>query len=306
MKTRTMARHLREGLKSVIRNGWMTFASISSICISLFILGMFLLLTLNVNHITKNVDNKAEIKVYMDTSVARDQDTAYSDKIKAMPEVKQVTFITKEEGIKYMREKFGESAGLLDGLEGDENPLNDSFIVELKQPSLQGLETVAKKIEDLNGTANPKPIEKVEYGKGSIEKLFQITSIVRNVGLVFVILLSITSIFLISNTIKLTILNRRREISIMKLVGATNQFIRWPFFVEGALLGLIGSLIPIGVLLYGYYEIVISTREDLGLVMINLLTIPEVSYILVGIILAIGIVIGIWGSTLSVRKYLKV
>nr|WP_313779915.1 FtsX-like permease family protein [Paenibacillus larvae] len=178
--------------------------------------------------------------------------------------------------------------------------------MELKQPSLQGLETVAKKIEDLNGTANPKPIEKVEYGKGSIEKLFQITSIVRNVGLVFVILLSITSIFLISNTIKLTILNRRREISIMKLVGATNQFIRWPFFVEGALLGLIGSLIPIGVLLYGYYEIVISTREDLGLVMINLLTIPEVSYILVGILLAIGIVIGIWGSTLSVRKYLKV
>jgi cell division transport system permease protein len=130
--------------------------------------------------------------------------------------------------------------------------------------------------------------------------------VVRYIGLCIVLLLSVTAIFLIANTIKITILARRREISIMKLVGATNSFIRWPFFIEGALLGFIGSLIPITVILVGYWYLLHTNQLDLSLLLIKLKPFSEISYVLTGLLLGIGMAIGILGSLLSVRKFLRV
>lgn len=305
MRINTGFRHLREGGKNVIRNGWMSFASVSSIAISLFILGIFLLLTLNVNFLAQQIEEQVEIRVYLDVNIPKDQIAPLQNEIAAIEQVAKVTFVSKEEGLVYLREKLGEGGkGLLEGFDGENNPLNDSFTVEVKQPREVGI--AAQKINELNNGKPTKPIYRVSYGQGTVETMFKATQIVRYIGLVLVVGLALTAMFLIANTIKLTILSRRREIAIMKLVGATNSFIRWPFFIEGAILGIVGSVIPTGILLYGYWELMNVTQLDLSLLMIKLLPFDQVSYLMAGLLLGIGIMIGIFGSTLSVRKFLRV
>lgn len=305
MRISTFNRHIREGARNVVRNGWMTFASISAISISLFVLGIFLVLALNVNYLASQIESQVEIRVYLEVNTPEATISDVQREIAAIPEVSKLTFVSKEEGLDILREKLGEEGkDLLEGFEGDNNPLNDSYTVEVRDPHLVG--QVAQQIELINSGKNPKPIYKVSYGKGTVETLFKITEIVRNIGLVFVLLLAFTAMFLISNTIKITIVARRREIGIMKLVGATNGFIRWPFFIEGGLLGLFGSIIPAAILLWGYAELVISTKLQLGLMQIKLIPVQELTLIVAGLLLGIGIMIGIWGSILSVRKFLKV
>ncbi|MBD0384143.1 permease-like cell division protein FtsX [Paenibacillus sedimenti] len=305
MKISTVSRHLREGTKNVIRNGWMTFASISSISISLFILGIFVLITLNVNDIANQIEKQVEINVYLEVNTPQSQIDMLESQIKGIPEVKTIKFVSKEEGLVYLRGKLGESGkALLEGFDGDNNPLNDAFTVEVDDP--RNVAAVADQISALNVGKDPKPIYKVNYGKGTVEALFKVTEIVRWVGFGIVILLSFTAVFLIANTIKITILARRKEIAIMKLVGATNSFIRWPFFIEGALLGFIGSVIPIGLILGGYWKLMNTGSLDLSLMMIKLTPFSDISFTLTALLLGIGMVIGVWGSLISVRKFLRV
>ena len=306
MKISTMSRHLREGTKNVVRNGWMSFASISSIAISLLILGIFLLLAVNVNYMGQQIEKQVEIRVFLEVNTSELQITALQNGISGMPQVSKVIFISKADGLKSMREKMGESGkAYLEGLDGDNNPLNDSFTVQVKDPHEVG--GVAAQINELNQGKSPKPIVKVSYGQGTVESLFKATKVVRNVGLGLVACLGLTAMFLISNTIKLTIMARNREIKIMKLVGATNNFIRWPFFIEGALLGFIGSIIPVVILTYGYWKLINwLTANDTSSFLLKFKPFNEISYMLSALLLGIGIFIGIWGSTLSVRKFLKV
>jgi cell division transport system permease protein len=305
MKTSTGIRHLREGTKNIVRNGWMTFASVSSIAISLFILGVFLLLTLNVNYIADQIEKQVEIRVYLEVNTPQDQIDSLEKDMKAIPQVKTVKFVSKEEGLVYLREKLGDSGKeLLDGFDGDNNPLNDAFTVEVDDP--RNVAAVADQISALNLGQDPKPIYKVNYGKGTVEMMFKVTQIIRYIGFGIVILLSLTAVFLIANTIKITIIARRKEIAIMKLVGATNSFIRWPFFIEGALLGFFGSVIPVGIILIGYWNLLNLQGLNLNLMLIQLKPFNEISYTLTFLLLGIGMVIGIWGSLLSVRKFVRV
>lgn len=303
MKISTAGRHVREGTKSIVRNGWMTFASASAIAISLFILGVFLLLAMNVNHLANQIEEQVEIRVYLELDTPQDQIDLIQNEIGSIPEVSKVTFVSKDEGLKDLRKRLGKDGeDLLQGFEGKQNPLYDSYTVEVKEPREIGV--AAGRINEINLAKDPQPIYKISYGKGTVETMFKITRAIRNVGIVLVIGLAFTAMFLIANTIKLTILARRREIGIMKLVGATNSFIRWPFFIEGALLGLIGSIIPVSILMYAYSKLLHSSFQ-LGSLM-QLLPFDQVFMTVSGLLLAIGLVIGIWGSLISVRKYLKV
>jgi cell division transport system permease protein len=301
-----MSRHLREGTKNVVRNGWMSFASISSIAISLLILGVFLLLAVNVNYMGQQIEQQVEIRVFLEVNTSQLSITALQNGITGMSQVSKVTFITKAEGLESMRQKMGaEGKPFLEGLDGENNPLNDSFTVQVTDP--HEIAVVAAQIEALNLGKSPKPIVKVSYGKGAVESLFKATKIVRNVGLALVACLGLTAMFLISNTIKLTIMARNREIKIMKLVGATNNFIRWPFFIEGALLGFIGSVIPVVILTYGYWKLVTWLQaNDTSSFLLRFKPFDQISYTLSILLLGIGVIIGIWGSTISVRKFLKV
>lgn len=299
----SLTRHVREGSKSILRNGWMSFASVSSIVISLFILGVFMLLSLNVNEMTKQIDNKVQIRVFLKLDVTKEQKELLATDIGNMSEVSKVISVSKEEGMKMLQENLGEDGKeLLNGYTKETNPLPDSFTVEVYDPATIGM--VAKKISAINETNSAKPLWKVNYGKGTVDTLLKVTATVRNFGLIIVAGLAVTAMFLISNTIKVTIMARQRELGIMKLVGATNSFIRGPFFVEGALIGLLGSLLTVGILFYGYQQLV--TNFELGLQMVKLVPLQD-AWLLVGSsLVALGILIGMWGSTISIRKFLKV
>ncbi len=305
MRFSTILRHFREGALNIVRNGWMSFASISSIFISLFILGVFLLLALNVNNLTKQIESQVQIRVFLSLNVDEAKKGALNNAIGNLPEVSKVTPVSKEEGLEILRKNLGEDgAELLEGYDKENNPLPDSFTVEVVDPEQIGF--VAKKIKAIGDNDPSQPIMSVKYGQGAVETMFKVTTAVRNIGLVIVLGLAVTAMFLISNTIKMTIFARRREIGIMKLVGATNHFIRWPFFIEGALIGLIGSGITAAILLFGYSRLVAVSQFELGLMMIKLVTLQESGLLIGSLLIGLGTAIGIWGSTISVRKYLKV
>ncbi|WP_042169970.1 permease-like cell division protein FtsX [Paenibacillus gorillae] len=305
MRFSTLIRHIREGLKSILRNGWMSFASMSSMFISLFLLGVFLIVALNINSLAADFESQVQIRVYLQTDIDQEKKNELQNKIGRMTEVSKVTFVSKEEGLELLRENLGQDGDdLLDGYDKESNPLPDSFTVEVFDP--QTIEAAAAQINEINKSDDMKPITKVKYGQGTIETLFKITNAVRNIGLVIVIGLGVTAMFLISNMIKMTIVARRREIGIMKLVGATNAFIRWPFFIEGAIIGVVSSVITTAAVLFSYSELVRLTKVDMGLMLLKLVPVEECGLQVSVLLIGLGTLLGIWGSTISVRKYLKV
>lgn len=295
MRIRTMGRHLREGIKNVGRNGGMTFASVSAVSITLLILGVFLLLAMNVNHIADQVKEKVEIRVFLEEAVNPSEVEYVKQEIQSIPKVASVDFVPKEAGLEELKDSFGEKAYLFKGLE-QENPLPDAFVVRAVQPENTG--EVAKQINRI------RYVDELNYGKETVEKLFSVTKVVHNIGIAFIVGLAFTAMFLISNTIKLTIVARSKEIEIMKLVGATNGFIRWPFFIEGLLMGVLGSLLPIGLLAGGYSYLLNNVMIDF--LFQGLLPLFPLVYQISLTLLGIGIFIGIWGSMVSVRRFLKV
>ncbi|AHM68203.1 permease-like cell division protein FtsX [Paenibacillus polymyxa] len=305
MTFNTFLRHMREGFKNIFRNGWMSVASVTSIIVSLLILGVFIMLVLNVNSLADQADSQVEVNVFLELNVDQSMRETLQKEIAAMPEISKTTFVTKAQGLEELRKDLGDSGkDLLEGFDKDSNPLPDKIVVEVIEPTT--VPFVAEKIEKLNTLHPEKPILKVRYGKGTVETLFTITKLIRNVGFIFVAGLAIMSMFLISNTIRVTILARRREISIMKLVGATNFFIRWPFFIEGALIGLIGSLITVGILFTGYQRLLTAVQGDIALNMLKLMPLEGIWIQLSALLVILGMLVGIIGSTLSMRKFLKV
>ncbi|GIO88755.1 cell division protein FtsX [Paenibacillus faecis] len=304
MTFNTLLRHLREGAKNVFRNGWMSVASITSIIVSLFILGVFMLLVLNVNSFADAADSQVEISAYLNSDVDQATREKLQNDIGSMAEVSRVTLIPKAEGLKDFKKKMGdEMKDLLEGYDEKTNPIPDTLKIEVVEPTT--VPYVASKISALSDQYPNDPIYKVRYGQGTIEKLFKITKAIRNIGFAFVGGLALMAMFLISNTIRVTILARRREIGIMKLVGATNMFIRWPFFVEGALIGFVGSAITVALLFVGYNQLVDSVKADITLAF-RLIPVGEIGLQVGGLLLGLGLLIGIWGSTMSIRKFLKV
>lgn len=296
MKARTIRRHAKESLKSIGRNGWMTFASVSAVTVTLLLVGVFFVIMMNLNHVAKSIEEDVEIRVHIDVAANKDDQQVLRSKIEQIPEVKTVRFSTKEEELNNIIASLGEEGEAFKLFEQD-NPLNDVFIVKTKNP-VDTMQT-AKKIEKLEYAS------KVKYGQGEVEKLFSFTKVSRNVGLVLIIGLLFTAMFLISNTIKITIIARKREIEIMRLVGATNAFIRWPFFLEGLWLGVLGSIIPIFVVGTTYFYLYDYLDQKLQDHFIKLLEFNPFIYQIGGILVLMGALIGIWGSLMSVRKFLK-
>lgn len=297
MKLRTIRRHTKESLKSIARNGWMTFASVSAVTVTLLLVGVFFVIMMNLNKVATTIEEDVEIRVHIDVAANKEDQQALRAKIERIPEVKSVAFSSKEEELKSISKSLGDGGAALEMFEQD-NPLNDIFIVKTKNPS--DTMQAAKKIEKLEYAS------KVKYGEGKVEKLFSFTKISRNVGVALIIGLLFTAMFLISNTIRITIVARRREIEIMRLVGATNSFIRWPFFLEGLWLGILGSIIPILVVGTSYNYIYKFISPKLEGNFIKILDIYPFIFQLAGLLVLMGAFIGIWGSLMSVRKFLKV
>ncbi|WP_223701320.1 permease-like cell division protein FtsX [Sutcliffiella deserti] len=297
MKPRTLWRHYKESWKSLARNGWMTFASVSAVTVTLLLVGVFLVLMMNLNNVAKEIEDDVEIRVHIDLTAEEAEKEVLREQIGSLPEVETIDYSSKEEELVGLVDSFGEDGGAFELFEQN-NPLYDVFIVKTATPT--DTISAAKKIEQFENT------HKVIYGAETVERLFQVFGIARNVGLALILGLVFTAMFLISNTIKITIFARRKEIEIMKLVGATNGFIRWPFFLEGLWLGVLGSIVPIAIILTSYYYLIDLVQPRIQGTFFQLLPFFPFAFQVIAIIVAIGAFIGMWGSMMSVRKFLKV
>jgi len=297
MKARSLKRHLREGIKNVFRNGWMSVASIAAVTVTLILVGVFLAVMLNLNQMADNIEEDVEISVHIDRTAEETQIRELGEHLEEIDQVDTVIFSSKDDELEKLINSMGEEGQAWELFEQD-NPLNHAFTVRAKNPD--DTVPVATEIESLDY------VDDVIYGKDVVERLFEFNKYARTIGLVLIIGLVFTAIFLISNTIKLTIMARSKEIGIMKLVGATNGFIRWPFFIEGMLLGIFGSLLPIILILVGYYYVDTKLSSQITFNFVELLPFNPFAWQLSLLIVSIGVFIGVWGSVMSVRKFLKV
>ncbi|MFJ7950833.1 permease-like cell division protein FtsX [Lysinibacillus sp. NPDC096418] len=294
MKVNTVKRHFRESFKSLGRNSWMTLASVSAVTVTLLLVGVFALIMMNLNKVASDLENDVEIKVLIDETADEAAEKELLAKIKKLPEVEDITYSTREEELSDLVKDFGDDFKLFE----QSNPLRNVVYVKASEP--QQTASLAKTIDKYDFTYD------VMYGEGKVEKLFKALNIGRNVGLVLILGLLFTAIFLISNTIRITIIARRDEIEIMKLVGASNSFVRIPFLLEGMWLGILGSIIPIAVVITLYYNIYKNVAPRLKGEFIQLLNFSPLVYQVSALLLLIGVLIGVWGSFMSVRKFLKI
>lgn len=295
MKIRTLFWHIKEAFRSLKRNGWMTIASISAVAITLLLIGGLIATVFNINKFATDVEEDVTIRVSIDLAADEAAEDELYDQIAAIPQVEHIDFSSRDNELDNVIGVYGD---MFDLFEGDENPLYDVFIVEAAEPHMTA--EVASQIEPLNY------VKDVNYGGARADQLFKLTEKMRNYGLIFIAILIFTAVFLISNTIRITIFSRSTEVEIMKLVGAKNWFIRWPFLIEGAIIGLIGSLIPAGILGYSYVNVYRILSSYLSGSYFSLLPPDPFLYYLIVVIIGIGVIIGSLGSVRSIRRFLDI
>lgn len=297
MHIRSLLYFLGEALKSIARNGWMSIASVGVVSITLLLLGSFMVISFNVALLTQDIKEQIQIVIYLDEACDEETRLELQRMLTLHPQMEEVRYVSKDEAMQRLKKQLGDRAYLLDGIDtGEENPLRDSYELKTKIP--EDIPLVAEEIADYPGVGY------LDYGQGVVEPLFQFTGIMRWIGLMFMAGLALTAIFLIAHTIRLTVYIRRKEIMIMKYVGATDWFIRWPFIFEGLILGLVGAVIPLIVIYYGYQAAVIWLQSNIYF--IPLIPTENIMKEITRVIIPLGVVLGVLGSSISVRRFLKV
>lgn len=284
-------------MKNLIRNGWMSFAALSAVVVTLAVLGFSLILTFNVAQMSTSVANQLEFSAFLNLNATQQAGQQVAAQIQKMPDVLSVQVISKDEGMAEMKKELGsEMSDVLNAFK--QNPLPIQLVIKPKDP--HQISQVADEVKVIPGIAAVRDPHQLASA------IFRTLAVVRDVGVVFVIALLITSMFLISNTIRITIFSRRREIEIMKLVGATNWFIRWPFIIEGMLIGFVGSIIPVALLSVGYRSLYIHAKGQFSGLAFPLVNSSTLTVKLAVILVILGLLIGVWGGTMSVRRFLRV
>ena len=293
---RIFIRSIRDAFKSVFRNFSLSIASILCTTITLVLVAIAIIVSVNINHITKDLEEELTIVVYVNADTSDERLEEIEREIKDIDKVANVDAKSKEEWRLEMQSYSDTLNTTLDYLE--DNPLLDSFIVTVD--NVDDLRPVALDIRKIEN------IESANYGEGMVEDIISVFDIVQTVTLVMVIALIIVTAFLISNTIKLTIFSRRSEIEIMRLVGSSNTSIKLPFVFEGFLLGVLGSIIPIIVMIYGYLIMYEQLSNSSSFSIIELVRPMPFVLLTSLVLLLIGSVVGMFGSARAVRKYLKI
>lgn len=295
MKLKTGEYFIQEVFHSLRRNNWMTFASIGTVAVSLFVLGVFLILVLNMNRLAGMLESQVQISVYLEDHLTDREKRQIGYDIESLQGIDSVTYVDRETAKERLKERLGDQKYLLDALSED-NPLPDAFEVTVTTPAV--VESAAGAIAAMQG------VEEAKYDQDVVEHLFDITRLMRIFGFVLMGLLGGATLFIISNTIRLTVFARRKEIAIMKYVGATDWFIRWPFLLEGIVLGCIGGFIA-AVALRSFYAAMAAKIYSTLAFFPLMPQYPFMNYVTLAILLA-GIVIGAIGSVISLKRFLRV
>ncbi len=284
----------REALKSMARNHLLSFATISTVAICILILGMAILATLNASHLITRLESDLEIMSYLHKDLSPAQTVKVEQELKAIAGVDSVRFVSRDEALRYLQESYGEDRYDLEKTLGN-NPLPDAY--EIKAVDPHEVPLIAQQIEQIVG------VERVSYGKELVNNLFLATKWVRVLSLIFIVLLSLGAIFLIATTIRLAIFSRRKEVYLMKLIGSTDWFVRWPFFIEGILLGTAGALIAILLLAVGYDTLIGSIQSVPFMPVVSNRTMLLEVYS--GLVL-IGATLGVLGTYISLNRFLDI
>ena len=299
MKYNVLTYLIGEGISNIFKNKKQAATSFGTMCVIMIFFGVCFMLVGNFNHFIKQVENGQGIQVYIKNDATEEEITKIGEDIRSIYGVNTVEFISKEKALQQMKNKLGEKAYLLDGYEQN-NIFPSSYVVTLTDLKLSS--DVQKQINEMDN------IKKITSSDETISTLIKIARWIKIGSYVIIIALVCISIFIISNIIKLTVYARRKEISIMKYVGATNNFIRWPFVVEGIVIGLISGAISLA-LISAFYILIgknINFIEFLSKLGLSLLEFSSMFNLILIVYLILGVGIGVVGSTLSMRKYLKV
>ncbi len=287
---------IKQAFRQIFRNRAMTLASVFAITAMLLILGIFFLLIINVNTAAESVKkdyNTIEVFMLEETDEIRTQQII--NDVTTWPNVAAAVYRSKDEAMKILKDRWGDSAYLLDTLES--NPLPNSIVITVAD--LESADKVAVKAKNIQG------IEDVKYYKDTVDKLLKVTNGMKIAAMIIMAFLVVVSIVVVSNTIKLTVFARSEEITIMKYVGATNWFIRGPFLAEGIIIGIVSSLVSVGIIALVYTRVI----DAVGPSMVRILSVPLVpaDFMIINLIyifLSLGISIGAWGSIISMRRFL--
>lgn len=295
---RTFFRSFRDAFKSVIRNFSLSLASITCITITLIIIAAALLLSNNVKNFTNEIEKDVTIVAFLDSDVKDDVRENFETAIKKNLNIETFDYKSKTEVKNEMAKENKTFSSVLSEWDDASNPLKDTYTIKVRD--VKDIEKTAKEIEKMDGVSS------VQYGEGLVEKLVGVFDAIEKITYVAALALIIVTIFLIINTIKLTIFSRKREIGIMRLVGASNSRIKLPFVIEGIILGMIGSIIPILVVVFGYTALYDYFGGVLFSPVIKLVSPTPFVVNTSLIILVIGMVVGMVGSARAVRRYIKV
>lgn len=297
MKINTFKYYIIDALKSLKRNRTISLASAITVTATLFIMGIFIIFMQNIDIGMSNVESQVQIQVFLNDNINTKDKEIIDQKLSTISGIKTVKFEDKSEALeKFNKQVSDNNSSLLNNYDSSNNPLPNSYILELESPEIS--QQVISSIENMPG------IESIGNDQNFTNKIISISKSVKWIGIAVFILMASVSIFLISNTIKLTIYSRRKEIGIMKFVGATDWFIRWPLIIEGAIIGLIGA-ISSNILVYYLYKIVFMKINE-NILLINLLSPSYITQTLLWQFILIGILIGGIGSSWSLIKFLKV
>ena len=281
------------------QNTLMTLSSTIIVVACLIVFGLYLLFSMNINSVAEQLKSECEIRVYIEESI--EPGTLEMDKledaVKSVSNVKSAEFYSNEDALDEYKKELGDEAYVMDGF-GDDNPLRDSFKIKLEDLSIS--ESTAEKLKHIDGIA------KVNDNQSSANKLVSVTNVIKSISFWFMIFLGALAIFIISNTIKITLFARRRDINIMKYLGATNSFISWPYIIEGVIIGFVGSLIAMTIMLIAYNTFLSMDVMLFETMNLKFCGISEVVLPLVLWFIGIGVLLGAVGSAVSIRRHLKV
>lgn len=297
-KLRILSRNIRDAFYSVFRNFSLSLASISCITITLLVVSISIIISSNVNNFSLLVEKDITIVAFLKSDITEESRTKIVDEINHLQNIQKVEYQDKMDITKEMMESSETFENIMGNWNIEENPIQSTYLIKVK--NINKIADTAQEVSKISG------VETVKYGEGMIEQLVSIFDVVKKITIGIVIALIIVTAFLISNTIKITISSRKREIDIMRLVGASNVNIKIPFIFEGLFLGIIGSIIPIIATIYGYVVLYENFDGQLFSPFIQLISPEPFVYTISLVLLSIGILVGMFGSWKAVRKHLKI
>lgn len=295
---RILSRNIRDAFYSVFRNFSLSLASISCITITLIVVAISIILSYNVNNFSSLVEKDITIVAFLDVNIDEEMRNQVKTEIEKLPNIASIKYQDKMDITKEMMESSETFKNIMGSWSVEDNPIQSTYLVKVKD--INKIAKTAQKISKIKG------VNTLKYGEGMVEQMVSVFDIIKKISIGIVVALIVVTAFLISNTIKITITSRKREIDIMRLVGASNLNIKIPFIFEGLFLGIMGSIIPIVATIYGYVSLYERFNGQLFSPFIKLIKPEPFVYMISLVLLAIGILVGMFGSWKAVRKHLKI